>query len=142
MVVDYNPEVISNLLKEKIECEYGDVEDIEFLEQLNLKDAKMCISTIPDFETNTLLIGAIRKVNKKAVIMCVSHHIDDAYKLYSKGANYVIMPHFLGGKYASMMIDRYGFNLERFDEEKKKHINHLKKRKELGHNHPEVEKNR
>ena len=142
LVVDYNPEVISNLLKEKIECEYGDVEDIEFLEQLNLKDAKMCISTIPDFETNTLLIGAIRKVNKKAVIMCVSHHIDDAYKLYSKGANYVIMPHFLGGKYASMMIDRYGFNLERFDEEKKKHINHLKKRKELGHNHPEVEKNR
>src|SRR3989338_11646575 len=139
LIVDYNPEVISNLLKEKIECEYGDVDDIEFLGQLNLKDIKMGVSTIPDFETNLLLIGTIRKVNKKAVIMCVSHHIDEAYKLYAKGASYVIMPHFLGGKYASMLIDRHGFSVDKFNEEKNKHLTHLKKRKELGHSHPEIE---
>ena len=142
LVVDYNPEVISHLMKEKIECEYGDVEDIEFLEQLNLKDIKMGVSTIPDFETNILLIKTIRKVNKKAVVMCVSHHIDEAYKLYSAGASYVIMPHFLGGKYASMLIDRHGFSVDKFNEEKNKHLTHLKKRKELGHSHPEIEKNK
>ena len=142
LVVDYNPEVISHLMKEKIECEYGDVEDIEFLEQLNLKDIKMGVSTIPDFETNILLMKTIRKVNKKAVVMCVSHHIDEAYKLYSAGASYVIMPHFLGGKYASMLIDRHGFSVDKFNEEKNKHLTHLKKRKELGHSHPEIEKNK
>ena len=142
LIVDYNPEVISNLLKEKIECVYGDVDDIEFLGQLNLKDIKMGVSTIPDFETNLLLIGTIRKVNKKAVIMCVSHHIDEAYKLYAKGASYVIMPHFLGGKYASTMIDRNGLNFNKFLDEKKKHIIHLKRRSNLGHHHPSIEKNK
>ena len=142
LIVDYDPEVISSLMKNKIECEYGDVDDIEFLEQLNLKDIKMAVSTIPIFDTNLLLIRTIRKVNKKAIVMCVSHHIDEAHKLYSAGASYVIMPHFLGGKYASMLIDKHGFNAGRFDDEKKKHIHHLKKRKELGHNHPEIEKNK
>ena len=141
LVVDYDPEVISNLQKEKIECEYGDVDDVEFLEQLNLKNIKMGVSTIPDFEANLLLINAIRKINKKAILMCVSHHIDEAHKLYSAGASYVVMPHFLGGKYASMLIDRHKFSIDKFNDEKKKHINHLKKRKELGHYHPVIEKN-
>lgn len=142
LVVDYNPEVIADLNKDKIDCEYGDVEDIEFLEQLNLKDIKMAVSTIPDFDTNLLLINTIKRVNKKVIIMCVSHHIDEAHTLYKKGASYVIMPHFLGGRYASMMIDRHGFSIDRFNEEKKKHLSHLRKRKELGHNHPEIEKNK
>ncbi len=142
LVVDYNPDVITKLAKDKIDCRYGDADDIEFLEQLNLKNIKMAISTIPDFETNLLLISTIRRINKKAIVMCVSHHIDEARKLYSKGVSYVIMPHFLGGKYASMMIDRHGFNSDKFNEEKKKHLDHLKKRKELGHNHPEIEKDK
>ncbi len=141
LIVDYNPEVISNLMEEKIECEYGDVDDIEFLGQLDLKNIKMVVSTIPVFETNLLLIRTIRKVNRKAIILCVSHHIDEAHRLYSAGVSYVIMPHFLGGRYASMLIDKHGFNADSFNDEKKKHIVHLKKRKELGHNHPEIEKN-
>ena len=142
LIVDYNPEVISSLMKEKIECEYGDVDDVEFLGQLDLKNIKMAVSTVPVFETNLLLIRTIRKVNKKAIVMCVSHHIDETQRLYSAGISYVIMPHFLGGKYASMMIDKHGFNTDSFNDEKKKHIIHLKKRRELGHNHPEIEKNK
>lgn len=142
LVVDYNPEVVSSLIKDKIECEYGDVDDVEFLEQLNLKNIKMGVSTIPDFETNLLLIKTIRKVNKKAIIMCVSHHIDETYNLYSAGASYIIMPHFLGGKYASTLIDKHKFDASKFDEEKRRHIAHLRKRKELGHHHPEIEKNK
>lgn len=141
LIVDYNPEVISNLQKEKIDCEYGDVDDAEFLEQLNLKNIKMGVSTIPNFDTNTLLIKTIRKVNKKAILLCVSHHIDEAHKLYSAGASYVVMPHFLGGRYASLLVDKYGFDVNRFNEERKKHISHLRRRKDLGHSHPEVEKN-
>ncbi len=142
LIVDYNPEVISNLLKEKIDCEYGDVDDVEFLDQLNLKNMKMGVSTIPNFETNLLLIKTIRKTNKKAIVMCVSHHVDEVHKLYSAGASYVIMPHFLGGRYASMLIDKHKFSIEKFSDEKKKHIDNLRKRKELGHTHPEVEKNK
>jgi len=142
LVVDYNPETIHELSEKKIECRYGDVDDDEFLNELNLTKIKMFVSTIPEFETNLLLIHKIRQTNKKAIIMVISHNIEEGNILYDKGATYVIMPHFLGGTHASMMIHKYGLNLNKFLEEKKKHIKQLKIKRELGHEHPKTEKNK
>ena len=142
LVVDYNPDTISNLLEAGIDCKYGDADDDEFLSELNLSKIKMIISTVPDIETNFLLINKIRQVSKKTIIIVVSHNIEEAHMLYKKGATYVIMPHFLGGSHASMMISKHGFNLKRFLKEKDKHINQLKARKELGYEHPCIEKNK
>ena len=50
------------------------------------------------------------------------------------------MPHFLGGHHAATMIEEYGFNVEKFVEEKIKHIENIRKRKEIGHEHPRHEK--
>ncbi len=142
LVVDYNPKIISDLLEEKINCRYGDAEDDEFLNELNLTKLKMTISTIPDFETNLLLITKIRQINKKAIIIVVSHNIEKANLLYNNGATYVIMPHFLGGGHASMMVSKYGFNRNKFLKEKKKHLKQLKTKRELGYEHPKAEKHR
>lgn len=141
-MVDYNPETIVELYKKGIECRYGDVDDEEFLSELNLTKTKMIVSTIPEFETNLLLINKIRQMNKKAIIIVVSHNIEETGLLYGKGATYVIMPHFLGGSHASMMINKHGLNLNGFLKEKKKHIKQLKTKKRLGHEHPKAEKHR
>ena len=142
LIVDYDPEVIARLSKEKIDCRYGDADDIEFLNQLNLKEIKMSVSTIPDFETNSLLLKTIKRVNKKAIILVVSHQIEEAKNLYALGASYVIMPHFLGGRYASLMISKHGLNMRKFLDEGKKHVQHLRKRSQLGHEHPKVERHK
>ena len=142
LVIDYDPDIIEKLTKKKINCKYGDAEDYEFLEELNLDKVKMVVSTMPDFESNILIIDKIRETNKKAIIIAISHNIEEANDLYEKGATYVIMPHFLGGSYASMMINKHGLNLDKFLKEKKKHIKHLKKRKDLGHEHPRIERNK
>jgi len=142
LVVDYNPEAITELSKGGIECRYGDVDDEEFLSELNLIKTKMIVSTVPEFETNLLLIDIIRQINKDAIIMVVSHDIEEANTLYDKGATYVIMPHFLGGSHASMMINKHGLNLNEFLDEKKKHLKQLKVKRKLGHEHPEIEKNK
>jgi Kef-type K+ transport system membrane component KefB/Trk K+ transport system NAD-binding subunit len=142
LVIDYNPEVIEHLSEQGLNSKYGDVEDVEFLHQLDLKNLKMVVSTIPEFETNSLLINTIRKKNKKTIILVVSHHIEEAHLLYERGASYVVMPHFLGGKYASTLIDKYKLNHSKFLKESRKHILHLKKRHELGHHHPRVDKNK
>ncbi len=140
LVVDYNPETIRCLAKEETDCRYGDASDSELLNELNLSKAKMVYSTIPDFETNLLLINKIKESNKKAIIIVVSHQIDEAMELYDKGATYVIMPHFLGGHYASTLIEKYGLNLNKFLKEKVVHIEHLKERKKIGHEHPQHNK--
>jgi len=102
----------------------------------------MIVSTIPEFETNLLLINTIRQINKDAILIVVSHNIKETNLLYEKGATYVIMPHFLGGRHASMMVDRCGLDLDKFLSEKKKHLKQLKTKKKLGHEHPKTEKHR
>ena len=106
------------------------------LEEINFCKTKMIISTIPDTETNLLLIKEIRKTNEKCIIIVMSHQIDNALELYNQGASYVILPHFLGGNYVATMIEDYEFNIEHFLEEKIKHLEYLKIRKEKKQDHP------
>jgi len=140
LVIEYNPEIVLNLAKRGINCIYGDANDIELLNELRFSKVRMVISTIPELETNLLLIRKIRDVNKKAIIIVVSHRIDEAIELYREGATYVLMPHFLGGKYASTLIESYGINTDKFIEEKIKHLKDLEIRKKLGHEHPKHER--
>ncbi|MEI7791952.1 MAG: cation:proton antiporter [Candidatus Berkelbacteria bacterium] len=131
LVVDFDPEAIKKLTELGINCRYGDADDNEFLEELNLSKVKMIISTIPDFDTNELLVGKIRLVNEKAVIIVLSQEAEEAIDLYEIGATYVITPHFLGGKFASMLISKYGFDIEKFVTEKQKHLRDLEKQTEF-----------
>ena len=141
LVVDYNPDTISNLLKFKIPCIYGDIDDAELLNELSLNKIQLAVSTIPDFETNFLLIENIRLVNPNAIIIVRAHQIKDALELYKKGASYVLTPHFLGGEYVAKMIREDKINLKGYEEEKQKHMKMLLDMLKKGQEHPEVEKN-
>lgn len=134
VAVDFNPDVISSLRRMNINCIYGDFGDHEILEKIPLRGLKLAISTIPSLEDNLFMIKKIREVNRKAIIMATSHNIDEAFELYGKGADYVIMPHFLGGDYVSQMLG--GLNASKVERAKFKHLNELKKRKEMRHEHP------
>lgn len=136
LIVDYDPEVIIKLSKQGYDCRYGDANDPELLDELNLSGAKMIISTVPGIDTNLLLIHKVRKVNKKAIIAVVSHQIDEAERLYEEGATYVIMPHFLGGQHFSAMLEKNKLSLSRFLKEKIAHLEHINYRKKTKHRHP------
>lgn len=137
LVIDYNPETIIYLAKQGVDCMYGDASDSELLDKLRFSKVRMVISTIPDLDVNLLLTHRVKRSNKRAIIIVVSHKIDEAMELYENGVTYVLMPHFLGGHHASAMISsKHGLNLNKFLDEKKAHIKYLKKRKEIGHEHP------
>jgi len=126
LIIDYNPEIIKNLIKQKIPCIYGDIGDIEILERVDIKDAEMIISSVPNIKNNILLLKKVKQLNKKAVIFVTANHVDEALELYDLGADYVILPHFLGGEHLSVLIDEYrmdfGKVLKNKLEHKKKYI--------------------
>jgi len=140
LVVDYNPDVVSDLKKLRIPCLYGDADDEDLLGELPLDKIEIAVSTIPDFETNALLIENIRKVNKKAIIILRAHSIDDALELYKKGASYVLTPHFLGGEYVARMLSIMKTDGKGYEEEKERHVKMLKEMSSRGQEHPNVEK--
>jgi Kef-type K+ transport system membrane component KefB len=135
LIVDFDPETITKLRAKNYECRYGDAEDVDFLEELNFESVKMVVSTIPDYMTNALLIEHVRKINQSSIIMVVSHHLAEIKDLYKLGADYVIMPHFLGGKYASELLVKYGFDKEQFTHERESHLKSLEERNQMGRKH-------
>jgi len=140
LVVDYNPDVISDLKKLRIPCLYGDVDDEELLSELPFDKIEIIVSTIPDFETNSMIIDMVRLVNKKSIVIVRAHSIDDALELYKKGASYVLTPHFLGGEYIARMLAIIKTDEKGYEEEKERHIKMLKERFAKGQEHPDIEK--
>ncbi|MFH1682419.1 MAG: cation:proton antiporter, partial [Candidatus Woesearchaeota archaeon] len=122
LVVDYNPEIISKMAKEGYHCIYGDVGDEEILEKMNLSQIRLLVSTVPELNDNLLLIKRTKKVNKKAKIIVTSSEIEEALSLYKAGADYVVMPHFLGGEHASHLIEQVRKRKIKLDQEKEIHI--------------------
>lgn len=135
LVVDYDPDTVLELAKKGVACKYGDTNDSELLDELPLSKAKIIVSTISNFETNELLIRKTRGVNKNCIIILIANHADDAVSLYNAGATYVVLPHFVGGKFTATMIEAYELDLNKFLREKLNHLKYLEERRKINKEH-------
>jgi len=136
LIIDYNPEIIKKLKNEGFNVVYGDAEEIEFLGGLNFSKAKIIVSTIPDLETNLIILKEIKKQNVNSIFIAVSNRIEDALELYKNNVDFVILPHFLGGEYALHLIKEYGFDKEKYSLLREREIVHLQQRLKIGHKYP------
>ncbi len=131
VVVDFNPQSIEKLEKWGIPYYFGDAQDVDFLKEINLAQAKAVISTIPDFKTNLSLVSYYHNHNPNGIIIVTSHDIKHTEELYQSGASFVVMPHYLGAKLASNMLETHGLEIGAFTKEKKEHLEYLKKRQKF-----------
>lgn len=133
VVVDFNPDIIKKLISKHIPCIYGDIADPEIMEKLKVHHVKMVISTIPNHQESVFLIQQVRKHNKDATIIVTSYQVEDAMDLYETGADYVIIPHLLGGEHVSILLEDISDDLEKLISKKLQHIRELRHRQ---HMHP------
>ncbi len=125
-VVDYNPQAVYKLRKRKIPAFFGDGADVEFLAELPLNKAKLIISTIPEYQDQIALLEHIRKINKKATVICNLYHTKYLDELYAAGANYVILPHLLGGEFLSRILRHKGWTKGTFAQLRRQQKEELK----------------
>ncbi|MBU2612105.1 MAG: cation:proton antiporter [Nanoarchaeota archaeon] len=142
LVVDYNPQIVRTLKDEGIDAIYGDVDDSEFLEDVGICKASVVVSTVPEKETNQLILDVLRRNKVNPISILTSRQIPDALELYKSGADYVILPHFLGGEYISKVIQTAKKQRKYYEREKEKELKILKERLKKGHKHPEIERDR
>ena len=87
-----------------------------------------------------------KESNPKITVIATSYEINEALELYEKGADYVIVPHLLGGERAAEIVNNSD-NLNRLTLARVKHIIELKRRKLdniahlLAHIHNKEERN-
>ncbi|HIH43305.1 TPA: hypothetical protein HA246_06710 [Candidatus Woesearchaeota archaeon] len=135
LVVDFNPEAIRALIAQKIPCIYGDISDLEIIERLELKGVKTIISTVSDLADNKLLITKLKHENNKAVAIVTALDVPEALELYDAGADYVILPHFIGGEHVSLLLEDFSKNIKKILKIKTAHIDELQKRHSFGNHH-------
>ncbi len=125
IVLDNNPDVIKELLKNKIACTYGNMANKEVLDKIKVKTLKTAISTVPNTRDNLFLIRYMKNKNKKINMIVTANHVHQAKRLYAAGADYVILPHIISGEKVASMLKKSTKNKKYFENTKSKNMKHL-----------------
>jgi len=126
LIVDFNPETIRKASENGLHAEYGDASDVEFISELPLKEIKVLISTIDDFDTNMVLVRSFRRENSQGIFISMAEHKDLALKLYNEGATHVVLSHYVGARQASIMLEKLGLDHSNYEKIKLKQIRDLR----------------
>ncbi len=106
VVVDYNPEIVRELAAGGVEVVYGDAEDVDILEQVDIGEAKMVVSTVVDQEATLVLLEYLQthKSRKKLLVVVTAAYPEEAKLFYDRGADYVVIPQQTTGTYLGELL--------------------------------------
>ncbi len=127
-VVDFNPTTVTRLRERGVPCFFGDASDTEFLSELPLEKAKLIISTIPDPQDEITLIHHIRTRSAQVPIVATLFHKGHIEELYKVGANFVMLPHLLGGHWLVDVLQAKPWTDRTFQTLRKEQTEDLKQR--------------
>lgn len=125
IVVDYNPEVIEQLERQRINFMYGDATDPELLKELNVSKAKLIVSVMVDFPTNLSLLKHVAHENPDAIFICHADTFEEANELYNNGATYIMMPYLIGSEKIGNFLKRTSLDKKDFDNYRDRHLTQL-----------------
>lgn len=136
LVVDHDPTVVKKLNEASVAAYYGDADDPDFIRSLPTQEISVAVSTIPELGTNLFLLQELRTANASVSFVAVAHQISDALALYQAGTSFVILPHFLGGKHAAMMLRDSEAGHEALGSLRESELENLHRRLAVGQEHP------
>ncbi len=125
-VVDFDPETILRLQQRGIPAYFGDAADVEFLENLPLDKAKLIISTLPAVDDQVTLTKYVRSLSNKPRIITNLYNMSQLDEMYDAGADFVMMPHLLGGSWISEVLKDKPWNKRTFTDLKKEQKREMK----------------
>lgn len=108
-VVDFNPDIVEKLRKRGTLSVFGDIADLDIQDRVAMQNARLVISTVPDIADNIALIKNIKHSKHKTKIVVLGQNKEESEKLYKAGADYVVMPHVVGGMHIAKMIQENKF---------------------------------
>ena len=124
-VIDYDPEVIESLERKGIPRIFGDATDIELLQEANIENSRLIVSTLSDHTTNLFLLDWLTKNNPNSVFICSTDNFTRAVELYKNGASYVLLPYYISSEKISSFISKSNLHKSEFNKYRQKHLSDL-----------------
>ena len=136
LVVDFNPTIIDDLKDSGYCCEYGDISDPEIMDRILRLKPKLIISTVPNYDDNMYILKKVKEREEGIMVFVTTNSVSEALEFYKDDADYVIVPHFLGGEKAAMLLGEFAKkDVKDIKKEKKHHTENLKHYAKMGHKH-------
>lgn len=108
VAIDFDPVVVKKLTGMGAPVVFGDIEDSDIQVRVGLIDAKVVISTVPGFKDNLAIVKLLEGHDRSIVTIVTADDGWHAKELYKEGADYVLVPHFIGGHELAEIIGRSG----------------------------------
>lgn len=98
LVVDHDSKVINDLIQRGVPCIFGDIEDEELLDELDLPHAELIISTISSNEDVSFLIRHVAQLPEESrpMLIVTADTGREGVDFFRLGADYVILKPYLG----------------------------------------------
>lgn len=97
IVIDFNKQIISQLIQQSKIALYGDPTDEDVLKSAGIENARAVVITVSDSMSQKKIIKTTLSLNPNAIIICRSHIEHDKIDLANLGVNAIVMPEFEAG---------------------------------------------
>ncbi len=124
VTIDFDPTVVRKLRADGKAVIYGDITDPDIQEIAGIEKARAIISTVPDLHDNEAILEAVRRRNSQARVILTADGEREGRLLYNLGADYVLIPHLIGGEELARLILK-DHNFEQLEDFKQHHIKFL-----------------
>jgi len=108
LVVEFDPVVIRQLKEKGYNVIFGDISDPEILEMIQLDNASVILSTIPNLEENLGILRFVKSISpkKRPSVIVNAQHEWEAKEYYKEKADYVLYPHFVGAQHLIQLFKK------------------------------------
>lgn len=109
-VLDFNPEVLTNLKARGVPATYVDISHFDALEEVGVEKASCVVCAVPDDflrgTTNLRLLEFLKSRNRNLPVVVQANSVSHALDLYRAGADYVLIPPVLSAQNLLTVIDK------------------------------------
>jgi Kef-type K+ transport system membrane component KefB/ABC-type transporter Mla MlaB component len=111
VVIDHDNLVIKRLHEKKINCIFADMDNEEVLQDLNIENAEIIISTLPNVEDNYFLLQYLKEVepSKRPIVIATANSGREGFELFLRNVDYIILKPYLGALHV------HGINKELYE---------------------------
>ncbi len=97
IVVDHDPNMVAFFKAKGIPALFGNAHNTELFEKLHAERARLLVCAIPDFEESLYILDFVKHHFPKLKVFMKANYWEEAFRLYKKGADYVILTEIIGG---------------------------------------------
>lgn len=107
VVIDHDPVQVAFFKSKRIPVLFGSAQNFEMLDKANIEKAKLIVCTLPMMEDAGVITDYVKRFYPKVKVFAKANYYEDAWNLYKRGADFVLLSEIIGGHIFSENVEKF-----------------------------------